>query len=357
MAMKEATPRLPAQSSAAPRLQLGNYRKELGIFALLVVLCIATSLKSPQFFSVGNMQNLARLVGIYGIFSIGMGIVIITSGIDLTVGSVFALEGVLLAMALSDHHWPAALAIIAILGFTMLLGTIHGLLITRVPLQPFIVTLCGLLIYRGLARFISQDETKGFGDAHGFEMLQLLATKSLAIGHANGGSGPLNIILGSEGIPMAFVIMLIISVIMWIILHRSVYGRYLYAIGRNEEAARYSGINSKAVITSAYVVSGLLGGIAGILLAFFTNSISPSSHGNSFELYGIAAAVVGGCSLRGGEGSVIGILIGTALIQVLQNLVNLCNIPTSLNFSVVGAVILLGVITDEIVKKRAAKVK
>lgn len=356
MAMKEATPRLPAQSGMSARLPIGNYRKELGIFALLFVLCIATSLKSPAFFSADNMQNLARLIGIYGIFSIGMGVVIITSGIDLTVGSMFALEGVLFAMALSGHHWPAALAVLAMLAFTMALGGVHGLLITRVPLQPFIVTLCGLLIYRGLARFISGDATEGFGDAQGFQMLQILATKSLSFGHVN-GNGPMMFILGESGVPMAFIIMLIISIIMWVVLHRSVYGRYLYAIGRNEEAARYSGINSKFIITSAYVLSGLLGGIAGILLAFYTNSISPSTHGNSYELYGIAAAVVGGCSLRGGEGSVVGILIGTALIQVLQNLVNLCKIPSSLNFAVVGAVILLGVITDELVKRRSAKVK
>jgi len=159
------------------------------------------------------------------------------------------------------------------------------------------------------------------------------------------------------GVPAPFVIMLIIAAVMWVVLHRSVYGRYIYAVGRNEEAAIYSGINSKVIITSAYVVSGLLAGIAGILLAFYTNSISPSTHGNSYELYGIAAAVVGGCSMRGGEGSVIGILIGTALLQVLQNLVNLLGIPSSLNFAVIGAVILLGVIADEIFKRRSSGAK
>jgi len=106
------------------------------------------------------------------------------------------------------------------------------------------------------------------------------------------------------------------------------------------------------VITSAYVLSGLFAGIAGVLLAFYTNSISPSSHGNFYELYGIAAAVLGGCSLRGGEGSIIGILIGTALLQVLQNLVNLLGIPSSLNFAVMGAVILIGVVADQLLRQR-----
>jgi ribose transport system permease protein len=120
-------------------------------------------------------------------------------------------------------------------------------------------------------------------------------------------------------------------------------------------AARYSGINSVRIVASAYIILGLLAGISAILFAFYTNSISPSSHGNSFELYGIAAAVLGGCSLRGGEGSIIGILIGTALLQVLQNLVNLLGIPSSLNFAVMGTVILLGVIADQLLQRRSAR--
>jgi ribose transport system permease protein len=139
------------------------------------------------------------------------------------------------------------------------------------------------------------------------------------------------------------------------VLQRSVYGRYLFAVGRNEEAARYSGIGTRKIISSAYVLSGLLAGITGVLMAFYTNSISPSSHGNFYELYAIAAAVLGGCSLRGGEGSVIGIVIGTALLQVLQNLVNLLGIPSSLNFAVMGTVILIGVVADELVRRRAVR--
>jgi ribose transport system permease protein len=148
--------------------------------------------------------------------------------------------------------------------------------------------------------------------------------------------------------------MIIVGVIMWVVLHRSVYGRYLFAVGSNEAAAHYSGINSRTVIASAYVLSGLLAGIAGVVLAFYTNSISPSSHGNFYELYGIAAAVLGGCSLRGGEGSVIGIIIGATLLQVLQNLVNLLGIPSSLNFAVMGAVILVGVIADQLLQRSSA---
>ncbi|HEX3142956.1 MAG TPA: ABC transporter permease [Pyrinomonadaceae bacterium] len=312
-------------------------RKELGIFALLVVLCIVVAILNPRFLAPANLQNMARLIGMYGIFSIGIGMVIITGGIDLSVGSVFALLGVILSIMLTQWALPGALAVLAVVAIASGLGLLHGLLVTRVRIQPFIVTLCGLLFYRGLARFIAGDETKGFGSAGGFEKLQHLATGSLF------------------HVPMPFVLMIVIGAVMWVVLHRSVYGRYLFAVGRNEEAARYSGINSRRIIASAYVISGLMAGIAGVVLAFYTNSISPSSHGSFYELYGIAAAVLGGCSLRGGEGSIIGIVIGAALLQVLQNLVNLLGIPSSLNFAVMGAVILIGVIADQVFERRAAK--
>ena len=310
-------------------------RKELGIFALLVVLCIVVAILNPRFLAPANLQNMARLIGMYGIFSIGIGMVIITGGIDLSVGSVFALLGVLLSIMLTEWHLPGAVAVIAVIAVGAGLGLLHGFLVTRVLIPPFIVTLCGLLFYRGLARFIASDETKGFGSAAGFETLRNLATGSLF------------------HIPMPFVLLIIVGSVMWVVLHRSVYGRYLFAVGSNEAAAHYSGINSRAVIASAYVLSGLLAGIAGVVLAFYTNSISPSSHGNFYELYGIAAAVLGGCSLRGGEGSVIGIIIGATLLQVLQNLVNLLGIPSSLNFAVMGAVILIGVIADQLFQRRS----
>jgi len=314
----------------------GEMKKELGSFVLLVLLCLVVAVLNPRFLAGANLQNMARLVGAYGIFSIGLGLVIITGGIDLSVGSAFALLGVLLSIMLAQLGWPSALAVAAIIGMGGALGALHGLLITKLRLQPFIVTLCGLLFYRGLARFIANDETKGFGNAAGFETLRDAANGSLF------------------GVPTPFVILIVVSVITWYVLHRSVYGRYLFAVGRNELAARYSGINSRRIIASAYIISGLLTGISAIIFAFYTNSVSPSSHGNFFELYGIAAAVLGGCSLRGGEGSVIGILIGTALLQVLQNLVNLLGIPSSLNFAVMGAVILFGVIADQLLQRRTA---
>jgi ribose transport system permease protein len=311
-------------------------KKELGIIILLVVLCVIVTAVNPRFLGASNLENMARLIGMYGIFSIGMGLVIITGGIDLSIGSVFALQGIILAIMLREWNWPWPIAVVATILGTMLLGGMHGVFIAKVRMQPFIVTLCGLLFYRGVARFVANDETKGFGST-GFEALRQLATGSI---------GP---------VPMPFVLLIVIGVIAYVLLHRSVFGRYLYAVGRNEDAARYSGINSQMIILGTYVVEMFLVGIGGILIAFYTNSISPANHGSSYELYAIAAAVLGGCSLRGGEGSILGIVIGTALLQVLQNLVNLLGIPSSLNFAVMGAVIFLGVLVDQVSGQRKKK--
>jgi ribose transport system permease protein len=312
-------------------------KKELGIFLLLIALCVATTLKNPQFISPANLTNLANSIGMYGVFSLGIGFVIITGGIDLSIGSMCALCGVVLAMLLMEKHWPWPLAVLTVLAIPMALGWVHGLLITKMKMQPFIVTLCGLLIYRGAARFVADDVTMGFRDSKGFETLQNLASGKLF-----------------HTIPMPFVVLVGIGAIMWVVLHRSVYGRYLLAVGRNEEAARFSGINTRRVITGAYVIGGLLTGISAVMIAFYTNQITPSNHGNFYELFAIAAAVLGGCSLRGGEGSVVGIIIGTALLQVLQNLVNLLGIDSSLNFAVMGTAVLLGVMADQVLQRRAA---
>jgi ribose transport system permease protein len=312
-------------------------RKDLGVLLLFLALCVIVAAASPQFVSAGNLQNVARLVGTYGIFSIGVGIVIMTGGIDLSVGSICALLGVLLSMMLVEWGWSAGAALTAVLALGAALGAAHGLLVARLRLQPFIVTLCGLLLYRGAARYIADDSTKGFGTGEGFEWL-----RAAAAGHV-------------AGVPMPFVILCVIALIAWLVVHRSVYGRHLIAVGHNEEASRYSGISTGGVVATAYVISGLLAAVSAVIIAFYTNSVSPASHGNFYELYAIAAAVVGGCSLRGGEGTVLGIVIGTALLQVLRNLVNLLDIPSSLDFAVMGAVILVGAIADQLFARRSKR--
>ena len=312
-------------------------QKEIVVLLLLVVLCGVVAAASPQFLSGANIQNVARLVGTYGIFSIGVGIVIMTGGIDLSVGSICALLGVLLSMMLVEWGWSAGVALVAVIALGAGLGAVHGLLISHMRLQPFIVTLCGLLLYRGAARYLADDSTKGFGTGEGFEWLRTLAAGSVG------------------GVPMPFVILCVVAALAWVLVHRSVYGRHLFASGHNEEAARYSGVNTRGVIAVAYVISGTLAAVSAVIIAFYTNSISPASHGNFYELYAIAAAVVGGCSLRGGEGTILGIVVGTALLQVLRNLVNLLDIPSSLDFAVMGAVILIGAIADQVFSQRSRR--
>ena len=286
------------------------------------------ALINPLFLSPINLGNTANLIGLFGLFAIGQAIVIITGGIELSVGSVIALLGVLFVDLMVNHEvaWPLALVLMLVLG--MVIGLVHGLLITRMAMQPFIVTLCGLLIYRGAARFYTADATAGFGFGVNFPTLEWLTTGRF------------------YGVPHSFMAMLVVAIIMWVVLHRSVFGRYLYAVGKSEEAARFSGINTRRVIVTAYVICQLLTAISAIFFAMYTRSISPSSHGNFYELYAIAAAVLGGFSLRGGEGSIIGVVLGAVLLQMLQNLVNLLGIPSSLNFAVMGSVILIGVLAD-----------
>ena len=197
------------------------------------------------------------------------------------------------------------------------------------------MTLCGLLIYRGIARYYTNDGTAGFEFGVTFPTLEWLTTGRM---------------FGL--IPHSFIVFILLAIIMGIVLHKSVFGRYLFAVGKNEEAARYSGIRTDRIITAAYVISGALCGLSAIYLAMYTRSISPASHGSFYELYAIAAAVLGGCSLRGGEGSITGVVLGTILLQVLQNLVNLLGIPSSLNFAVIGGVILIGVLADQYVARR-----
>jgi len=304
-------------------------KKDFGLLVLILVVGTVVALINPRFLSPVNLSNTANLVGLFGIFAIGQGFVIITGGIDLSVGSVIALLGVLFVSLTANNVLPWPVGVLLMLALGVCIGLAHGWLITRLNMQPFIVTLCGLLIYRGVARFYTADATAGFVFGQSFPELEWLT-----VGR-------------SFGIPNSFIAMLVIAAVMWVVLHRSVFGRYLYAVGRNEEAARYAGVRTGRVIIAAYVICSLLTAVAAIYFAMYTRSISPASHGNFYELYAIAAAVLGGFSLRGGEGSMIGVVLGAVLLQVLQNLVNLLGIPSSLNFAVMGSVILVGVLADQ----------
>jgi ribose transport system permease protein len=231
-------------------------KKDLGLLILILVVGAIVAIINPRFLLPINLANTSNLIGLFGILSIGQAFVIITGGIELSVGSLIALLGTLFIdfIAVRNLDWPLAFVLIIALGG--IIGLAHGWLITRLKLQPFVVTLCGLLIYRGVARFYTGDGTAGFAFGQNFPDLEFLTAGR------------------SWGVPNSFIALIVISIIMWVVLHRSVFGRYLYAIGKNEEAAKYSGIRTGRIVMAAYVICGVLTALSAIYFAMYTRSIS-----------------------------------------------------------------------------------
>jgi ribose transport system permease protein len=316
-------------------------KKIIGIFAVLVVVVVYASLRNPDFLTAYNLQNILQRASLYGILGIGVAFVIMSGGIDLSIGSVIGLVGCIIPLLLVQGK-PPFLVVLLVVFVTAAIGLWHGLLVTKLRLQPFVVTLCGLLLYRGAARYVAEDQTLGLrGD---FVELRDLANGKVAIPFIEGFQ-----------VPVPFFILLGLSLVAALFLNRTIYGRYLLAIGRNEQAARFSGINTDRIVIFSYVLCAVIGGgLGGILFSCYQESIQPDAHGNFYELYAIAAAVLGGCSLRGGEGSILGVILGSTLIVVLYNASNVLGIPTTLEFATIGFVILAGAIVDEAVRRLAA---
>jgi ribose transport system permease protein len=321
------------------------FKKDLGLLVLILLVGTVVAIINPRFLLAANISNTANQIGLFGIIAIAQAFVIVIGGIELSVGAVVALLGVLFVDLIVnvEVHW--AIAALIVVGAGMLMGLVHGTLVAKAGLQPFVVTLCALLIYRGSARYYTEDATVGFGFGASFPTLEWLTAGRSEV------FAPIARLVGYDGptlaVPHTIIALAIVTIVAGVTLHRSVLGRYLYAIGKNEEAARYSGIATTRITIAAYVICCGLTALSAILFAMYTRSISPAVHGNFYELYAIAAAVLGGFSLRGGEGSILGVVLGTVLLQVLQNLVNLLGIPSSLNFAVMGSVILLGVLADQ----------
>ncbi|MDE0960864.1 MAG: ABC transporter permease [Planctomycetota bacterium] len=316
-------------------------KKVLGIFSVLVTVALVTAIISPAFLSSYNIENLLRRSALFGIIGIGASLVIITGGIDLSIGSVICLIGCLTPWLITVIGISPWIVVPSLLVLATGLGLTHGFLVTRLKLQPFLVTLCGLFVYRGITRGILADSTVGFGTS-GSELRSL-------------GTGRIPI-TDSFGLPAPLLILAVVALVTSFGLRRTIWGRHLLAIGSNETAARHCGIDVNRVKIGAYALCGLLAGLGGLLFVLDTGSAQPSNFGNFYELYAIAAAVLGGCSLRGGEGTVIGVLIGATLVQVLRNAIVLIDeIPDSIEFAVIGGIILLAVIADEAVRRAVAR--
>ncbi len=322
-------------------------KRILGIFTLLVLVYLFTWVMSDlltgrqSFLSAYNQENLLRRTALFGIIGVGVAFVIITGGIDLSIGSIVCLVGVGIPWLAVELDQPVWLALLLALGACLFIGLTHGILITLLRLQPFVVTLCGLLLYRGITRGFTNDQTAGFQDE--MKSLRWLANGEIPI-------------TSEFGLPVPCLILAAVAILAGLFLNRTIYGRYLLAMGNNEEAARFSGINTDLMTITAYVICAMLSGLGGLLFVLDTNSAQPVDFGNFYELFAIAAAVLGGCSLRGGSGTIIGVIIGTALIQLLRNMITLVDeIPQNIEFAVIGAVILAGAIGDEVARKIFAR--
>jgi len=305
------------------------------MIGLLAVLMMVSQAANSNFLSAYSLKTLSRDVAILSLFALGQAIVLIAGGIDLSVGSVMCFVGVNAIWLLSPDYgqvgMPFPLVVLLALLFAAGVGILHGLAVCLVRLPPFMVTLCSLLVFRSLARGITGDREVAYRveDFPAFSFL------------GNGWS------LLFPAVALAIVLSLLVF-----FMHYTVHGRYLYAIGFNLEAARFSGVRVHRLRIVSYVLCGLLAGLAGLIEASSVKSVAPSTAGMAYELYGITAAVLGGCALRGGQGSLVGVVIGAAILKVLQKMIIFLNLPTHLTDAVIGLVLLAAVIADALVKRR-----
>lgn len=302
----------------------GNIIERLGPLLGLIILVVVITALNNSFIAPSNIFNLLRQVSINGLIAFGMTFVILTGGIDLSVGSILALSSALTALLITNGVDPIlALLIGALIG--AILGAVNGILITFGKMAPFIATLATMTIFRGLTLVVTDgNPITNLGDNVLFQMF---------------GKGYL------LGIPVPAVTMLIVFLVLYFVLHKTVFGKNTYAIGGNEKAAFISGIKVNKVKILIYSISGLMASIAGAILTSRLNSAQPTA-GTSYELDAIAAVVLGGTSLTGGKGRIFGTLIGVLIIGVLNNGLNLLGVSSFYQQVIKGIVILIAVLID-----------
>ncbi|RPA56957.1 ribose ABC transporter permease [Aerococcus agrisoli] len=304
-----------------------NYKEllgKLGPLLALIVLVVFVSVLSPDFLSLSNLMNLMRQVSINALIAFGMTFVIITGGIDLSVGSTLALTGAIIGGLIAGGTDPIIAMIIGVLlGF--FLGAVNGLLITKGKIVPFIATLATMTIYRGATLVYTDGKPiTGLDTTFLFQFM---------------GRGYF------YGIPFPIVITLLIFAILFVVLHKTAFGRKVFAIGGNEKAAIIAGIKNARVKMIVYGISGTLSAIAGIILTSRLNSAQPTA-GTSYEMDAIASVVLGGTSMSGGRGRIFGTLVGALIIGTLNNGLNLLGVSTFYQQIVKGIVIIIAVLID-----------
>ena len=318
-----------ASAEAGATRALGSHSgRQLGTLAGLLTLCVILWAATPHFLTVSNLLNVLEQTALNAVVAVGMTFVIISGGIDLSVGSVLALAGICLALALeAGVPAPAAIGLALVVGTGC--GLVNGVLITRGRLPPFIATLGMMSVARGVALMLAEGRPiSGFSE--GF---RAIATERIL------------------AIPGPVLITIVIYAVAHFVLTRTVFGRTTYAIGGNEEAARLSGVQVLFHKTAVYGVAGLTSAAAAVVLTARLNSAQPTA-GTMYELDAIAATVIGGSSLLGGEGTVTGTLIGALIMGVLRNGLNLLNVSSFLQQVVIGVVIIGAVLVDMSLKRQ-----
>lgn len=323
-------------ASAKPGSAGGFLRRQLQqslAFATLVVLLLFFSIASPNFFTFSNISGVLLSTAVIGILALGTTFVIITGGIDLSIGTGMTLSAVMTGIFLTNLQLPLIVGVIGGIATGALMGLVNGMNIAILRLPPFIATLAMMLIAQGLALVISGVKPIYFSSVVGF--------KSISLGSL------------VPGIPNAVLILFVLAIVAYLLLSRTIVGRYTFAIGSNEEATRLSGVNTRKWKIVIYTTAGIFTGIAGVVIAARLDSAQPQL-GVGYELQAIAAVVIGGTSLLGGRGSIMGTLIGALIMSVLINGLRILSIQTEWQNVVVGVVILAAVFTDSLRQRRSA---
>lgn len=340
--MGAASPQASSDAAIAAAKRRSAWLRAGGLIAGLAILLAAVNVATHgDFLAPGNVVNILRQIAVNSILATGQTFVIITAGIDLSVGSLVALSGVLMAgsLAMAPSPWLGLLLAGGVgLGVGGAAGAVNGYPVIRFNLPPFITTLAMMLVARGLAFLYT-----------GGRPIEINNDAFTALGSGLLLPG-LTSVLHLPGIPISVVVMLVVVAVASFVLNQTRFGRYVFAIGGNEEAARLSGIAVGRVKLLVYVISGALAGLASLLLAARLSSGLPQA-GEDYNLQSIAAVVVGGTSLMGGRGSIAGTFVGALLIGVLYNVMNLLNVQSYAQEVVLGAVILVAVLLDEFRKR------
>jgi ribose transport system permease protein len=296
-------------------------------FGALIALFVVFSLASPNFLQFDNMVGILLATSVNGVLALGVTFVIITGGIDLSVGTVMTLSAVMTGVFITMWHLPVPLGILAGLVTGGLAGFVSGTVIARMRIPPFIATLGMLNIAKGLALVISGLKPIYFNDTPEFNRLAM-------------GS-----VLPGLEVPNAVLVLFVAAGVASLILTRTVLGRYAFALGSNEEATRLSGVNVVRWKIAIYTLAGVFSGLGGVLIAARLNSAQPAL-GLGYELDAIAAAVIGGTSLSGGEGSILGTVIGAFIISTLTNGLRILSVPQEWQTVITGGIVILAVYLD-----------